>query len=246
MNISNRSIIVAVVLSIAFVLGLGWASSNFKAPRTKAKEITVTGSAEKHISSDVVVWSATFEVPPTLDIKQAYRTIAANRATLESFLAAKGVPSDAITFESILITKDINYIYRDAQQQNVFNGYQLHQDVRIVSKDIDLIEQVSREISTLIDQGLYIISRQPQYYYSHLEESKHEFLEMASQDALKRAEAIASGSHKELGSLLRSQMGVFQIVGQYTNEDYSWGGNFNTSSREKTITVTVRSSYSLR
>ena len=70
-------------------------------------------------------------------------------------------------------------------------------------------------------------------------------LKAASEDALKRATAIAEGSNRKVGKLQRTQMGVFQVVGLYSDEDYSWGGSFNTSSREKTISVTVKSSYSV-
>lgn len=41
-------------------------------------------------------------------------------------------------------------------------------------------------------------------------------------------------------------MGVFQIVGLNSEEDYSWGGTFNTSSKLKTASVTVRSSYKIK
>jgi len=34
-------------------------------------------------------------------------------------------------------------------------------------------------------------------------------------------------------------MGIFQITGQNSNEDYSYGGAFNTSSKNKTASITV-------
>ncbi|MFC2709060.1 MAG: SIMPL domain-containing protein, partial [Porphyromonas asaccharolytica] len=71
-------------------------------------------------------------------------------------------------------------------------------------------------------------------------------LRQASEDALDRAEEIASGSRGKVGKLQNASMGVFQIVGKNAGEDYSWGGAFNTSSRQKTISVTVRATYALR
>ena len=38
-------------------------------------------------------------------------------------------------------------------------------------------------------------------------------------------------------------MGVFQITGQNSNEDYSYGGAFNTSSRTKTASITIKIDY---
>jgi hypothetical protein len=40
-------------------------------------------------------------------------------------------------------------------------------------------------------------------------------------------------------------MGIFQITGQNSNEDYSWGGTFNTSSRKKTASITVRVNFTI-
>jgi hypothetical protein len=38
-------------------------------------------------------------------------------------------------------------------------------------------------------------------------------------------------------------MGIFQITGQNSSEDYSWGGAFNTSSKRKTASITMRLEY---
>ena len=41
-------------------------------------------------------------------------------------------------------------------------------------------------------------------------------------------------------------MGVFQIIAQNSNEDYSWDGAFNTSSKQKTATITMRLQFGIR
>jgi hypothetical protein len=43
--------------------------------------------------------------------------------------------------------------------------------------------------------------------------------------------------------MVNSTQGVFQIVGYNSSEDYSWGGAFNTSSKKKTASVTVKLVY---
>ena len=40
-----------------------------------------------------------------------------------------------------------------------------------------------------------------------------------------------------------AKMGIFQITGQNSNEDYSWGGAYNTSSKEKTASITMKLTY---
>jgi len=38
-------------------------------------------------------------------------------------------------------------------------------------------------------------------------------------------------------------MGIFQITGQNSKETYSWGGTFNTDSREKSASITMKLTY---
>ncbi len=71
-----------------------------------------------------------------------------------------------------------------------------------------------------------------------------QLLNEASIDAYKRAETIAEGCNASVGSLQSSTMGVFQIVGLDSSEDYSWGGTFNTSDKEKKASITIRAVYS--
>jgi hypothetical protein len=62
----------------------------------------------------------------------------------------------------------------------------------------------------------------------------------ATEDARIRAERIAENSEAKLGDLISANMGVFQITGQNSGEDYSWGGAFNTSSKNKTASITMK------
>ena len=67
----------------------------------------------------------------------------------------------------------------------------------------------------------------------------------ATEDARLRAEKIAEFSGGKLGKIVSAKMGVFQITGQNSNEDYSWGGTFNTSSKEKTASITMKLVYDI-
>ena len=65
----------------------------------------------------------------------------------------------------------------------------------------------------------------------------------ATEDARIRAEKIAENSGGNMGELISAKMGIFQITGQNSKEDYSWGGTFNTSSKEKTASITIKLVY---
>ena len=95
-------------------------------------------------------------------------------------------------------------------------------------------ENISREISALLAQGVDSSSPpQPDYYYSKLDDLKLELIEKSTVDAKARAEKIAAKSGAKLRKLKTARMGVFQITGANTNEEFSAGGNFNTSSKNK-------------
>lgn len=71
-------------------------------------------------------------------------------------------------------------------------------------------------------------------------------LSKATEDARNRSDVIATNSKASLGSLIKANMGIFQITAQNGNEDYTYGGVFNTSSKNKTASVTVRLEFGIK
>jgi len=235
----------ALALAVAFVLGIWIAGSTYQSVRNP-RIVSVTGNAEQDFESDLIVWSASFRVHRAT-LSDAYTEIERERTVVQEFLQKAGLKTDGYTFESLEVSQDYNNGYdTHGNYQQVPNGYVLTQTVTVTSKDLDGVEALSKSISSLISQGVEITSQAPAYYYTNLDDLKHQMLRQASEDALNRAEEIASGSRGKVGKLQNASMGVFQIVGKNAGEDYSWGGAFNTSSRHKTISVTVRATYALR
>jgi len=97
----------------------------------------------------------------------------------------------------------------------------------------------------LIESVIEFNSSEPSYYYTKLSELKLAPLAKASTDARLRAETIAKNSGSSLGKIRKATMGVFQITGQNSNENYSYGGAFNTSSRTKTASITIKIDYAV-
>ena len=98
-------------------------------------------------------------------------------------------------------------------------------------------------MSELINSGIEFYSENPQYYYTKLAELKIEMIAEATKDANTRSEKIAENAGSSVGRLKNADMGVFQIVAQNSAEEYSWGGSFNTTSKRKTATITVKLEY---
>jgi hypothetical protein len=115
--------------------------------------------------------------------------------------------------------------------------------VQIESNEVDKVEEISRQVSELINSGIELYSDKPQYYYTKLAELKIQMIAEATKDANNRAARIAENAGSSLGDLKNASMGVFQIVAQNSSEEYSWGGAFNTSSKRKTANITVDLEY---
>ncbi|WDF69998.1 SIMPL domain-containing protein [Sphingobacterium oryzagri] len=239
----SNSIIIALIGGIAivlfaFILGNAY-TFKFKASNT----INVTGNAKKDFESDIVKWSASYS-RKSMDLAAASEQLKQDRELVRQFLIKQGVNAKEILFNAVNINREFSY-HSDGSgnNYNTFTGYSLSQSVSIESKDLDKVDNASREISTLISQGLELSSNAPNYYYSKLEDLKLELISQASQNAKQRASNIAQEAGSSLGDLIKADLGIFQITGQNDNEEYSYGGAFNTTSRSKTANITVKASY---
>jgi hypothetical protein len=115
----------------------------------------------------------------------------------------------------------------------------------VESKEVDKVEGISRQVSELINSGVEFYSESPEYYYTKLSELKLKMISQATKDATNRAMKIAENAGSSLGRLKNADMGVFQIVAQNSSEDYSWGGSFNTSSKNKKANITIKMNFML-
>lgn len=238
--------ITAIIIGLAFIIGLFIIGRAYQS-RSKALEtIKVTGSADKDFVSDLIVWKGSYS-RKSMDLKSAYAQLKEDENTVRTYLTGKGIQSNETIFSSVNITKDFNYNY-DANGRSlgqVFSGYNLTQNVRIESSNVDKIDQISREATELIEKGIEFNSQAPLFYYTKLTEIKMDLLAKASADGKQRAEIIAKNAGSSLGKLKNANLGVFQITGKNTDEDFSSGGTFNTSSKNKTGSITIKMEFAV-
>ncbi len=233
-----------IIIVIGIIAGSFIIAGAYKYKFRSAETIVVTGLAEKDFTSDQIVWKGIF-TRYGLDLKQAYAALKADEAEIRKYLATRGVPDSSVIFSSVNVEKSFDTDYDDngRVRGTVFKSYILTGQVSVDSKNITLVEQVSREVTELLQRGIEFNSNQPAYYYSKLNELKIDLLAKASSDAKERAETIAKSSGVGLGDLKKATMGVFQITGKNNNEEYSYGGSFNTSAKQKTASITLRVEY---
>lgn len=241
MKSTNAAIVAIALVVSAMVLG-----GAYKYKYHAAETITVTGLGEQEFTSDKIVWRGSVVVE-NYSLESAYTTLEKDKQEVVEYLSSRGIPTEKVLFLFPYSNKTYESQYSNGNYigQRV-TGYRIEQAFTIESDDVELVESVSREISTLIAKGIQIESQQPDYYYTGLDGLKIELIEQATADARLRAEKIASEAGCRLSKLKSARAGVFQITGANTNEEFSAGGNFNTSSKDKKARVTMRLEYMIR
>ncbi len=209
--------------------------------------LTATGSASCDFEADLIVWRGSFSAYGS-STQSAYQRLKKDAEVIEDYLVENGVTDDEMVFGSISISKRYRYEYNDEGYEigRYEDGYDLYQEICVTSNDVDKVDNISRDITQLIEANVEFNSDSPEYYYTKLNELKLQLIEEATQNAKDRIDIMAEGTGATLDKMLTANLGVFQITAQNTNSDYSYGGTFNTSSRQKTASITVKLNYSVK
>jgi hypothetical protein len=237
----------AIVFSAAIVIAAFALGNGISKRYQDKKTISVTGLGNENFTSDLIVWEGSFSVED-MNLQQAYKDLEQSKSRIRSYLLEKGVKAEELVFKAVTNNRVTKAKYSTTGQYigEEFLGYQLNQSLEVKSKDVSTVESISREVTELLNEGIRFYSQPPRYYYTKIEDLKVEMISKATANAYTRAQKIAENSGSKLGDLVSGNMGVFQITGQNSGEDYSWGGTFNTSSKEKTASITMKLIYELK
>ena len=237
-NIWSAAVIGLCVILTAAVLG-----GAYKHKYRSQNRIVVTGLGERQFTSDLIVWKG-WIVEQAPAIESGYAALEANKRKVQEYLRSRGIADSAVLFMFVNVNRQTESVYQDGRYVgDRFTGYELRQEFRIESTDVEAVESVSREISSLIAQGVRMDAEQPEYFYTKLSDLKLELIEEATADARARAEIIARHASSSLRRLANGRMGVFQITGANSNEALSAGGNYNSASKNKKASITMRLEY---
>ena len=245
---------------IALAGAMAWSTqmvtSTYYAIKVKPEKrsIRVTGSAKKRIVSDLIEWSASIEVHNP-DRTAAYKQLAEDRAKAIALLKAQGIKETEIqpqstTFEEEFDTSEEIKVLPGTNvptriEHKTKKGFVTREEIIVRSTDVSTVEKASREVTSLLEQGITITSGAPQYFYTHLGELKLEMLAAAGKDARGRANnIIKNAGGADIGKLRVADMGIININPANSTET-SEEGNNDTSSYEKDIITIVHAEFEL-
>jgi len=204
--------------------------------------IEVSGSAEKNIVSDYMVWTSEFR-RRDVELKNAYAQLKGDLEKVKAYLLSKGIKGDEIVVSQV---KNVT-LYKKTEEghnTNEIEGYLVAQEVEVRSYEVDKVTDISRKSTELLNQGIQFMSDSPEYFYTNLSDLKIEMLARATENAKERAVRIAASTDNKIGAIRSAKMGTFQInpVNSY---NVSWYGNHDTSSLEKKVIAIVHAKFGI-
>ena len=203
--------------------------------------ISVTGSAYEIVKSDSGSLSFNINVK-RVNKNEAYNALQTQIKTVEKYLTDKKI--------SKIERKTVNGYYNYKRDErgvytNIPESYNLSQPMTISSNNVDLIKEISNDITGLISQGIDINVYNVSYNYSNLPALKVALLEKASIDAKARAESMLKATHNSVGKISSVRMGVYQIT-PVDSTDVSDMGINDSSTIDKKVTAVANVSFKIK
>jgi uncharacterized protein len=230
--------------SLAVGLVLAVATGANALLKIKGQGITVTGSAKKRIASDLIVWKAVVKARAPV-MADAYKQISSQAPQVIDYMTSKGV-SPAQMVVSSISTRELHGRDKDGQMiEDTISSYEMSQEFVVRSSEVDKITSISREATELINQGILLESRDPEYHCTRLADIKVGILAEAGKDARLRAEQIAANTGAKIASLRSARMGVMQVNPAGSTQTSAEGNN-DLTSREKDVIAIVTASFAVK
>jgi hypothetical protein len=239
--VRNRFITPSAILAFALILSTIIFSGTWRTIKSDNQIITVTGSAKAVIVSDLGILRGTLMVEaPTAS--EAYRELEIQKPVLLFYLKSKGFAGDKVNYQTISTYPNYNF---NAQGQNAgVRSYTSSQMIDISSSNVNLIKEMSLEISALVKRGVSFQVNPPEFYYTKIGDIKIEIQAQAAKDAMTRGQRIAEATGRELGTLKSARMGVLQITPENSNLSSDYGVN-DVSSIRKEIVAVVNANFEI-
>jgi hypothetical protein len=238
MNENKKSgyILLGIILSLGLIISVMILSGTLKQIKYSDHFITVKGYAERKIVSDFGSWSCQFSTGDR-DLNTAYSKLMANKEKIIKYLVSSGINRNNIS-ESSIITTHSYKLNEKGYATNELDAYKLSQSLFVWSNDVHLIKSISVNSSSLLAEGIELMSYDPRYLFSKLEGMKKEMLGAATREAKERAEFLAKNTGSKVGGIKSAEQGVFQITPLNSTEvsDY---GMYDETTIEKSIKAVV-------
>ena len=107
------------------------------------------------------------------------------------------------------------------------------------------LTHLAAESLLLTAQNIALQTHEIKFIFTKVEETRVQMAAAATSDARRRADEIAKQGGRVIAHLRTARMGVVQVNPMYSTAT-TWEGNNDTSTLDKTITVTVNAEFTLK
>lgn len=230
-------------VSLALVISSWIGGQSIQQLKNADNTVSVVGAARKAIKADYGIWEGSVAVErPTL--KEAYTALQNDMQRVRDYLITEQkLPETAISIQA-LQSSPISEVLPNGNNSGKIRAYRASQQIEVRLEDVNRIEALSKDVSSLVTQDISIESYPPRFLYTKLEDLRVEMLSEATQDARKRAEQIVKSAGSHLGPVRSVRTGVFQITRPHSTE-VSDGGMYDTQTIDKEITAVLTMSFAV-
>ncbi len=193
----------AIILSIGIIIAFTIFGTLHYKSRVSIDSVKVVGSASNQFSADIVKWQLMISRPVKRElITEGYTLLNNDISHIVNSLVGHGIDSDGISIQPVGTSPVWS-------PQGGITSYNLQQTITIISKNLDSIESLAQNPAELVSKGIIIENSRLEYFFSGVDELKHQLLGRAAQDARKRAEEIAGSTGMTVGGIREARAGVF-------------------------------------
>jgi hypothetical protein len=239
----NKILYFGLILGLSLIIAAGVVGKTLLDVKNLDNVIAVSGSATQTVTSDSAHWTGSFTRTATeANLKDTYAQMKSDEKTVSDFLIGQGFAADSFEISPVFM----NEAYKNnGDNKDTVKEYNLTQNVEIKSNEVAKIKELAKNSDQLAARGVMFSANAVEYYYTKLPDTRVALLPQAIQDAKKRAEVIATNSDRKIDAVKGVSMGVVQVMpaGTVSVDDY---GSYDTSSINKDVMITVKTTFSLK
>ena len=207
------ALVAAALLAVGIAIGGWFVGRGFLEARAGDRFVTVKGVAEQSVKADLALWPMRF-VTTSNRLAEAQEQNAADMQKVLAFLAANGMPREAVEVESLQVNDLLAQAYRSGPIESRFI---VAQTLMVRTAEVDKIALASQKIGDLVAAGIVLSnegqpSPGPVYLFTRLNDIKPAMIAEATKSARQGAEQFAKDSGSRVTGIRRASQGLFQIL----------------------------------
>lgn len=236
--LENEKIVSALIIGLAIVIVGLFGVIGINNITSKDNVITVTGGAERFVESDTIKLNINISTSRSSQ-RETVGAIRRTESKLEQMMLKAGylikdiTTGQVSTYENCRVDGEGN--------PNCSLGIASYTGNSSITLETDKIDEVLELITKIENTGDFeaVVNSYTEYYFNGLKDIRAEMIKEATLNAKERAQAVAESTGSSIGSITEAQSGVFQVM-QRNSVDVSDYGSYDTSTRHKKVTATIK------